>query len=50
MYQAEKLLIKEMPLFPVYFYNQSELQNSKVKGIVRHPVGYMELKWATKSN
>ncbi|MFT8309599.1 MAG: peptide ABC transporter substrate-binding protein [Sporolactobacillus sp.] len=50
MYQAEKLLMKEMPLFPVYFYNQSELQNSKVKGIVRHPVGYMELKWATKSN
>ncbi|MFX3617115.1 MAG: peptide ABC transporter substrate-binding protein [Sporolactobacillus sp.] len=50
MYQAEKLLIKQMPLFPVYFYNQAVLQNSKVKGIVRHPVGYIELKWASKSN
>lgn len=48
MYEAEKLLIEEMPLFPVYFYNQSVLESDKVKGIVRHPVGYMELKWATK--
>lgn len=49
MYKAEKLLIKDMPLFPVLFYNQTELQNSKVKGIVRHPVGYLDLKWASKN-
>ncbi|WP_026039060.1 peptide ABC transporter substrate-binding protein [Sporolactobacillus vineae] len=49
MYQAEKLLINQMPLFPVYFYNQAYLLNPKVSGIVYHPVGYMELKWAAKA-
>ncbi|PLT28561.1 peptide ABC transporter substrate-binding protein [Peribacillus deserti] len=48
MYQAEKLLMEEAPIFPLYFYNNSYLQSDKVEGIVRHPVGYMELKWADK--
>ncbi|MGE8205090.1 peptide ABC transporter substrate-binding protein [Heyndrickxia sp. NPDC080065] len=46
MHEAEKLLFDEMPLFPLYFYNQVTLQKDNVKGIVRHPVGYLELKWA----
>ncbi|MBP3038432.1 peptide ABC transporter substrate-binding protein [Bacillaceae bacterium Marseille-Q3522] len=49
MYEAEKLLFTEMPIFPVHFYNQVYLQNETVTGIVRHPVGYMELKWADKN-
>ncbi|MCM3617787.1 peptide ABC transporter substrate-binding protein [Sutcliffiella horikoshii] len=48
MYEAEKVLFEEMPIIPLYFYNHVYLQNEKVKGIVRHPVGYMELKWADK--
>lgn len=49
MHQAEKLLINEAPIIPVYFYNQVHLQNEQVKGIVRHPVGYIDLKWADKN-
>ncbi|MBM7552793.1 peptide ABC transporter substrate-binding protein [Thalassobacillus pellis] len=48
MYQAEKVLFEEMPIFPVHFYNQVVLQQEDVKNIVRHPVGYLELKWADK--
>ncbi|SEQ08623.1 peptide ABC transporter substrate-binding protein [Piscibacillus halophilus] len=49
LYEAEKLLFEEMPLFPIHFYNQVNLENSSVSGIVRHPVGYLELKWADKN-
>lgn len=48
MYQAEKILLEEAPIFPIHFYNHVYLQNENVTGIVRHPVGYMELKWADK--
>lgn len=41
--------INEAPIIPVYFYNQVHLQNEQVKGIVRHPVGYIDLKWADKN-
>ena len=30
----------------IHFYNQVYLQKEGVKGIVRHPVGYIDLKWA----
>ncbi len=46
---AEKLLMEEAPIFPIHFYNQVALQKPGVSGIVRHPVGYLELKWADKS-
>ncbi|ART77235.1 oligopeptide ABC transporter substrate-binding protein [Sutcliffiella horikoshii] len=48
MYEAEKVLFEDMPIIPLYFYNHVYLQNEAVKGIVRHPVGYIELKWADK--
>ncbi|WP_153126030.1 peptide ABC transporter substrate-binding protein [Peribacillus tepidiphilus] len=48
MYEAEKLLFEEAPIFSVHFYNHVQLQNPDVTGIVRHPVGYLELKWADK--
>ncbi|MFC7063848.1 peptide ABC transporter substrate-binding protein [Halobacillus seohaensis] len=48
MYQAEQILFDEMPIFPIHFYNQVFLQKDGVDNIVRHPVGYLELKWATK--
>ncbi|MFE8700643.1 peptide ABC transporter substrate-binding protein [Cytobacillus sp. FJAT-54145] len=49
MYKAEKILLDEAPIFNVHFYNQTTLQNDAVTGIVRHPVGYIELKWADKN-
>ncbi|WP_397539976.1 peptide ABC transporter substrate-binding protein [Rummeliibacillus pycnus] len=45
---AEKILIDEAPIVPLYFYNQLTLQKPSVTGVVRHPVGYLELKWADK--
>ncbi|MED2943375.1 peptide ABC transporter substrate-binding protein [Bacillus swezeyi] len=48
MHQAEKLLFAGMPIIPVHFYNQVHLEKENVKGIIRHPVGYIELKWAEK--
>ncbi|MBU8772802.1 peptide ABC transporter substrate-binding protein [Cytobacillus oceanisediminis] len=48
MYEAERILFEEMPIIPIHFYNQVYLYNDAVSGIVRHPVGYMELKWADK--
>ncbi|WP_449622608.1 ABC transporter substrate-binding protein [Robertmurraya sp. Marseille-Q9965] len=50
LYQAEKILMDEAPIFTVHFYNQTILQNEAVTGVVRHPVGYVELKWADKTN
>ena len=49
MHQAEKVLFEGMPIIPVYFYNQVHLEKENVKGIIRHPVGYIELKWAEKT-
>nr|WP_263327585.1 peptide ABC transporter substrate-binding protein [Neobacillus sp. Marseille-Q6967] len=48
MYKAEQILFEEAPIIPIHFYNQVYLQNDAVTGIVRHPVGYLELKWADK--
>lgn len=48
MYEAEKILFEEMPIIPIHFYNQPYLVNEAVSGIVRHPVGYVELKWVDK--
>ncbi|MGP1906978.1 ABC transporter substrate-binding protein [Metabacillus sp. JX24] len=48
LYKAEKILFDEAPIIPIHFYNQVYLQNEDVSGIVRHPVGYLELKWADK--
>ncbi|WP_078392415.1 peptide ABC transporter substrate-binding protein [Shouchella patagoniensis] len=46
LHEAEAILLDEMPFFPLYFYNQPVLENESVSGVVRHPVGYIELKWA----
>ncbi|MBO9130100.1 peptide ABC transporter substrate-binding protein [Bacillus sp. 165] len=48
LYQAEQLLLKELPVVPLYFYAQTYLQKDNITGVVHHPVGYLELKWADK--
>lgn len=47
--QADTLLMEEMPVFPLYFYNQTTLEKPGVSGILRHPVGYVDLKYADKN-
>ncbi|MGG0670901.1 peptide ABC transporter substrate-binding protein [Lederbergia citrisecunda] len=47
--QADTLLMDEMPVFPLYFYNSTSLEKPGVSGILRHPVGYVDLKYADKN-
>ena len=47
--EAERILIEEAPLVPLYFYNGAALQKSNVTGITRPTVGSIELKKADKN-
>ncbi|MCZ8512671.1 peptide ABC transporter substrate-binding protein [Paenibacillus filicis] len=46
MHDAEKILMDEAPILPLYFYNNVYLQSEKVDGIVRHAFGFLDFKWA----
>ncbi|SUJ21958.1 peptide ABC transporter substrate-binding protein [Sporosarcina pasteurii] len=46
--QADRLLMEEMPVFPLYYYNAVTLEKPGVENILRHPVGYIDLKKADK--
>lgn len=47
--EAERILIEEAPLVPLYFYNGAVLQKSNVTSITRPTVGSIELKKADKN-
>lgn len=49
MIQADELLMQEMPVFPLYYYNQVSLEKPGVTGVIRHPVGYTDFKTADKN-
>ena len=46
MYAAEKMLADEMIILPIRYYNTVVLEADNVSGILRHPVGYFDLKYA----
>ncbi|MFD0696162.1 peptide ABC transporter substrate-binding protein [Paenibacillus sp. GCM10027628] len=46
MHDAEKILMDEAPILPLYFYNNVYLQNDKVEGVVLHAFGFIDFKWA----
>lgn len=48
LYEAEKLLAEEMIIMPIRYYNTVVLEADGVSGILRHPVGYFDLKYAEK--
>lgn len=45
MHEAEKILMDEAPIIPLYYYNLAYLQSDKVEGVVRHAFGYIDFKW-----
>lgn len=46
MHDAEKLLMDEMPVIPVYYYTTKILQNPKLKGMLSDPRGFLYLHYA----
>ena len=48
LYEAEKMLADEMIAAPLRYYNTVVLEADGVEGILRHPVGYFDLKYAEK--
>ncbi|WP_026907699.1 peptide ABC transporter substrate-binding protein [Paucisalibacillus globulus] len=48
LYDAEKLLADEMIAIPIRYYNTVVLEADGIEGILRHPVGYFDLKYADK--
>lgn len=48
MYEAERMLADEMMAMPIRYYNDVTLEKEGVEGVLRHPVGYLDLKFADK--
>lgn len=49
MHDAEKILMTELPIIPVYYYTNVWLDNGKVKNYTHDPLlGNMMFTWATK--
>ncbi|MFA1822461.1 peptide ABC transporter substrate-binding protein [Virgibacillus oceani] len=46
LYEAERMLADEMIAMPIRYYNTVVLESEEVSGILRHPVGYFDLKYA----
>lgn len=40
LHRAEKILMDDMPIIPIYFYGDDMMIKPSVKGIVRSPLGY----------
>lgn len=47
MHDAEKILMDEMAVMPIYFRTDPVLINKKVSGVVDSPLGYLYLMWAS---
>ena len=44
--EAEKVLIDDMPVLPVYFYSDTILINPKIEGIVKSYIGHVFFQYA----
>lgn len=45
LYEAEELLMEEVPMFPLFYYNNVILEQESVKGVLRHTVGPNDYKY-----
>lgn len=46
MHEAEKILMEELPIIPLYFYNNVYLEKENVTGVLRPVFGYIDFKYA----
>lgn len=44
--KAEKILMEDMPIAPIYYYTRVYMQQDMVKGVVRHGDGATDYSWA----
>ncbi|MEC2129675.1 peptide ABC transporter substrate-binding protein [Brevibacillus centrosporus] len=44
--EAEKIMMDEMPIMPIYFYTHTWVKNDKVKGVYQDGLGAIDWKWA----
>lgn len=49
MHDAEKILMDEMPILPIYFYTQPYLRSSVVQDMYRNSLGYVDFRNAWRS-
>jgi dipeptide transport system substrate-binding protein len=47
LYEAEEILMEEAPFIPLYYYTHTFAYKPEVSGVVRHPVGFVDLKTAS---
>jgi oligopeptide transport system substrate-binding protein len=47
MHDAEKILMNEMPIIPIYFYVQNYVLKDNIKGVNVLPLGFFDFKTAT---
>ncbi|MCE7792087.1 peptide ABC transporter substrate-binding protein [Salipaludibacillus sp. CUR1] len=46
MAEAERVFVEDYAIVPLYYYNSTFLEKPEVTDVVRHPVGFVEFKWA----
>ncbi|HLN62042.1 MAG TPA: peptide ABC transporter substrate-binding protein, partial [Symbiobacteriaceae bacterium] len=46
MHEAEKVFMDEMPILPIYYYNNQFLQKENITGVYRSSLGMIDFKWA----
>lgn len=46
LHDAEKILMNDLPLIPLYFFSSAKMQSTRVKGIFETPTGIVYFKWA----
>ncbi|RNA69848.1 peptide ABC transporter substrate-binding protein [Alteribacter keqinensis] len=47
MIEAEKVFMDDYVIVPLYYYNTTFIKKDNVQDVVRHPVGFVEFKWAS---
>ncbi|HEX2580299.1 MAG TPA: peptide ABC transporter substrate-binding protein [Rhabdochlamydiaceae bacterium] len=45
--ECENILMKEMPIIPVFYYTMLYVSNPKIKGVVLSNLGSVDFKWAS---